>query len=235
MKNKKENFLSRNLKKSINDLKKYKNYFWTIFLIFFASGIIGLAFPIFFKEQIIKLITELIEKTKGLSTFELIRFIILNNTQSAFLGLILGIFVGIFPILMILLNGYVLGFVVNKSVIAEGVLILWRLFPHGVFEIPAIIISAGLGLMIGFSLMKNCLTNYDKKMKKETMFFLILLSVIFFPISFLIYFIFTFSDKKLKKSFLKNITNSLRIFIFIVIPLLLIAGIIEGLLIGIIN
>ena len=263
IKKQKTNFFNKNLQKSIKDLKKYSKYIWFMFLLFFAIGILGLAFPIFFEEQIINLIKNLLEKTKGLSAIELTRFIIINNTQGAFLGLTLGIFLGIFPLFMVIVNGYVLGFVANKSISIDGIFVLWKLLPHGIFEIPAIMISTGLGLMIGFSIMKDCIKNYSKKISDLATITLMMLSLLpFFIISilyasnpsiestpsiltsilsflsfiiFLTYMIFTFSIKKLRKSLFNNIISSLRIFIFIVIPLLLIGGIIEGILISIIN
>ena len=79
-------------------------------------------------------------------------FIFLNNIQSAFLGFILGIIFGIIPLTILIVNGYILGFVMNKSVAVEGILIIWRLVPHGIFEIPAILISTSLGIKLGTDL-----------------------------------------------------------------------------------
>ena len=108
--------------------------------------------------------------------------------MTAFLGLISGIFLGLFPLLLTFLNGYVLGFVMRLSVSAVGVGSLWRLVPHGIFELPALIISLGLGLKLGM---------------------------------------FIFSKKPIKQ--LKyDLDNSLRVFFFVIVPLLLIAGFIEA-------
>ena len=89
------------------------------------------------------------------------------------------------------INGYVLGFVAYLVVNSDGILVLWRLFPHGIFELPAIFISLGLGLKVGT---------------------------------------FIFQKKKFE-SLKKYSLNSLRVFLFIVLPLLIIASIIEGSLI----
>ena len=56
-------------------------------------------------------------------------------------------------IILIVFNGYVLGFVAELAVKSPknplGILILWKLVPHGIFELPAILISIGLGIKLG--------------------------------------------------------------------------------------
>ena len=42
-----------------------------------------------------------------------------------------------------------MGFVAEESVEAAGVLSLWRILPHGVFELTAVFISLGMGLKLG--------------------------------------------------------------------------------------
>ena len=228
---KKPNFIYENFKKSLADLKKIKTYFWFSFFLFFIVTFIGMIFPTFFEKQILKLIKNLISQTEGLGPFELIKFIMYNNMQSAFLGMILGIFLAIFPLGIIIVNAYVLGFVANKTIAIKGVLVLWRLLPHGIFEIPAILISVSLGIMIGISLMKDCIKSHYKNISNLNLSLLIILSMIFLPISFVIYMAITLTKTNLRKKFFSNLIFSLRIFILIVIPLLVIAGIIEGLLI----
>lgn len=186
-------FVYSNFRLSLDYIKKIKNYIWFSVILFFGIGILGYIFPVFFEEQILAMIAELIEKTEGMGTLELIRFIFINNLKSGFFAMIFGIFLGIVPLIVNVMNGYVLGFVASKTVALEGILVLWRLLPHGIFEIPAIMISVGLGLRLGL-------------------------------------FLFV-SKNKTWKEFKKWGVDSFRTFVFIVIPLLVIAGIIEGILI----
>jgi stage II sporulation protein M len=188
------NYFYGNFKLSLKFLGEIRNYILFSLLLFFIFGIIGFAFPIFFKEEIIKMIAELVKETEGLGVIGLTRFIIMNNTQGAFFAMILGIFFGIIPLIILIMNGYVLGFVSNQVAAQFGGLVLWRLLPHGIFEIPAIVIAGGLGIKLGLFLF--------------------------------------ISKEKTWKEFKKSLANSLRAFILIVIPLLVIAGIIEGLLIN---
>jgi stage II sporulation protein M len=198
VKKKKEDFsLKQEYKKSWEYLRKSKNYLWTIVIIFLIMVIIGFLVPApeFLSEKIMQLIEEIINKTQGMSSLELIAFIIGNNVQTSFLGMILGFVFGIFPIMTTIINGYLLGFVGFISVNSDGWVSLLKLLPHGIFELPAVIIALGLGLKLG-----------------------------------------TFPFKKNpRKSLRESLENSTRVFLLIVLPLLLIAGIIEGFLIFLIN
>ena len=116
----------------------------------------------------------------------------INNLKSSFFAMIFGVIFGIYSILTIVANGYVLGFVSAEAVKFEGVLTLLNLLPHGIFELPAIFLSVGLGIKLGS---------------------------------------FIFREKK-KTVFKDYLLNSLRVFLLIIIPLLIIAAVIEGSLIS---
>ena len=139
-----------------------------------------------------KFIKDLIAQTEGLSAGGLISFIFFNNISSAFFGLFAGILFGIYPLFSTILNGYIIGFVGRLVSSEEGFFSLWRLLPHGIFELPAIFIAFGLGLKLG--------------------------TVIF--------------QKNSKKSFREFMIGSLKVFIFIILPLLIVAAIIEGIFIA---
>ncbi len=189
---KKENFLKKQYKESWKYIKESRNYIFIIVGIFLIFSVIGFLFPVFFVEQIQKLLQELIDKTAGLSMWQMILFIFFNNLQSSFVALVSGIVLGVFPILSGLINGYVLGFVGKKSVEVAGGLVLLRLLPHGIFELPAIFLSMALGVKLGMV---------------------------------------WFSKKSIKSEFVRRVSQSLKIFLLIILPLLVIAAIIEGVLI----
>lgn len=192
-KTKKTNFFKENYYKSWKFLKETEIFIWIIVLLFFISILIGFLIPISenLHNIILDYIKQILEKTSNMSLLELIAFIFFNNLKSAFLGMIFGIFIGIFPVIVTLANGYLLGYISSLAVKEGGAISLLSLLPHGIFELPAIFISLGLGLKLG------------------TVFF----------------------QKKLDKSFKEFFINSIRIFVFIVLPLLIIAAIIEGSLI----
>ena len=190
-KNKEKGFsLKEQYLKSFAFLKKSQYFIYSIIAIFFIFVLIGFFIPVpeNFSNILLEHLQELIKQTEGMGAFELIKFIFIHNVQSSFYGMVFGVFLGVFSVFVAIFNGYILGFVASIIVQSEGFSILWRLLPHGVFELPAIFISLGLGLKLGsFVFQKNKLDSF-----KEFLF------------------------------------NSLRVFILVVVPLLVLAGIIEG-------
>ena len=184
-------FVNDNFNLALDQIKEFKRYiiFATALLVF--AILIGVIFPWLIQRQVLKLITQLVKDTKDLGWFQIIAFIMFNNMETAFFAMALGIFFGIAPFFIVLINGYILGFVTNKTISSLGILSLGKLIPHGIFELPAILISLALGFRLGM-------------------------------------FLFVYRGKNKGREFWQWIKDSLRIFVFIVIPLLVIAGIIEG-------
>ena len=85
----------------------------------------------------------------------------------------------------------------NDKVEKAGFFEMWRLLPHGIFELPAVFISLGLGIRLGTTLFNRNVKNIDKEI-------------------------------------FRRLRNSFKVFIFIVLPLLVVAAIIEGVLMKII-
>jgi stage II sporulation protein M len=174
-------------------IKDSKNFIYFSIAIFFLFSLIGFFVPPSdsLSLKIFEYIEEILSRTEGLSNFGLIKFIFLNNVQSSFFAMVLGLVFGIVPLVALVSNGYIVGFVSSMSVENAGYISLFNLVPHGIFELPAIFISLGLGLKFGTFIFKN----------------------------------------KIRESFNKYLLESLRVFVFVVLPLLIIAAIIEGFLI----
>ena len=188
-----QNFFAGNYSEAWSHVKDSRNFIFFAIAVFFAFSLVSFFLPVpqQISEQILKFIEELIDTTKDMDAKQMIGFIFFNNLQSSFMGMIFGVFLGIFPIAVGIVNGYILGFVASASVSSGGILVLWRILPHGVFELPAVFISLGMGLKLGT---------------------------------------FIFQNKKFH--FLKeNFWKSLKAFFLIVVPLLIVAAVIEGMLI----
>ncbi len=189
---KEEGFVKKNYSLSWKYIKESSTYILlVIFLLFFGVFTALIYQPPLLIESIKTFMESILRDTSNFNVFEMVVYILNNNLKNSFFSLFLGIFLGLVPIFTALSNGYVLGFVCEKSVLVAGPLVLLRLVPHGIFEFPAIILALAMGTRLG---------------------------------------LFWFSSEK-KKEFIKRVEGSLRVFLFVVLPLLIIAAIIEGLLI----
>jgi len=192
---KKQNFFIKNYSacwEFLNESKWHVVFAVGIFMLMF---LIGFIYPFFFREQIFKWIEELVLSLEGKGAFEIIGFIFFNNLKASFFAIVTGIGLGILPLVTVVVNGYLVGFVSRISADIGGVGVLWQLVPHGIFELPAIILSIGIGFKIGADLFK----------------------------------------KDVKGMLKHNFKEGLRFFVFVIFPLLLVAGIIEGLLISLLG
>ena len=78
-------------------------------------------------------------------------FIFLNNSIKTFIALISGFFFGIAPLLFVITNGNIIGLVTAIAETKIGIsLVVASLLPHGIFEIPAILLASGYGLWLGY-------------------------------------------------------------------------------------
>lgn len=85
-------------------------------------------------------------------TLSFFTFIFLNNAIKSVLVILLGAFFGLIPLIFLLINGMVLGFVVMVShEQGENIteLIFKGLLPHGILELPAIVIACAYGMKFG--------------------------------------------------------------------------------------
>jgi stage II sporulation protein M len=176
-----------------NYLKDSKKFIWFSIGIFLFFSLVGFFVPLpgDIQNEIIEYFKKLVLETQGFNFWQMFDFLFKNNMVATFVGLFSGIFFGIFSFFNLIVNGFVLGFASSLSVLEDGLFSLWRLFPHGIFELPAVFISLALGMKLGsFIFLKNSL-------------------------------------EKFKEFFLASIN----VYLFIVLPLLLIAAILESILI----
>ena len=256
---------------SWNYLVLSKGYVFTAVALFVIAAFIGFFFSSYlgFFDALIR---DLVEETQTLEGLSLILFIFQNNVLSAFFALFLGAFLGVVPLFNALMNGALVGYVVALASQEVGSLsIIWRLLPHGIFELPAIFISIGLGLRLGLGFFATYFSFYRRNRVMRWRVFLTLDAMaagvlalilasqfvlgapeqafrvlplyLFFGGAILglfglfgFVFFFFVKDQTLRhrqiERFSRDFWLSLYVFGFIVIPLLVAAAIIEGLLIS---
>ncbi len=104
------------------------------------------------------------EWIKELNPLLILSVIFLNNALKALLVIIFGIII-IVPIGFIAYNGYLLGIVMCEYARTSGYLyVAAAILPHGIIELPMMIISAALGTRLGmmtFSRIKKEISSED--------------------------------------------------------------------------
>lgn len=99
--------------------------------------------------------------------FNLMLNIFANNTRACVLEVALGVGLGIFPLLIVFINGLAMGLVIALSLAKAGpIFLIAALLPHGIIEIPVVAISAAIGLRFGHCVLL-ALLKQDVDLKKE--------------------------------------------------------------------
>lgn len=129
------------LRQSLSDVKPQVA---TAVLVFILGMAAGIASPSRAEELVVAAFAELVSKLGELSTLELMLAIFLRNAAAVGITILLGAFFGIFPLIAAYVNGMLVGYVIFLS---PGD--IWKLVPHGIFELPAVFIGWGLGLWCG--------------------------------------------------------------------------------------
>jgi stage II sporulation protein M len=93
---------------------------------------------------------------RGLAGGKLFFTFLLHNVMASIIVLISGVLVGVVPIFATGANGFFLGVVYRQTAEVVG---YWKaalkVLPHGVFELPALLIAASYGLWIGVSVVRR--------------------------------------------------------------------------------
>lgn len=85
-------------------------------------------------------------------------FIFLNNSIKAVLVMFAGLLFGFIPFVFLAINGMVIGFLLNlmdSNGVNLSELIIKGLLPHGIIEIPVILIACAYGLALGGLVFKS--------------------------------------------------------------------------------
>jgi stage II sporulation protein M len=95
-------------------------------------------------------------------------FIFFNNAFKVWLFIFMGAFLGIWPLCVLVINGMMLGYVLTaQTEFSSFELFMKGILPHGILELPAIIIACAYGIRFGGLLIKSffMLFNEEKRGK----------------------------------------------------------------------
>lgn len=156
-------------KEFIRYLASIKVYIAIVVVLFLCSMAIGYVIPITSPDVAQSMVSGLESKAaelSGQSQPMMMLGIFFNNALASMVSLLLGLVAGIVPLLFVLSNGMVIGIilemVISKAGMADGItLFLVGILPHGIFELPAVLISTAIGLKLGYSAIKSVLSRKD--------------------------------------------------------------------------
>ncbi|MFW6151025.1 MAG: stage II sporulation protein M [Chloroflexota bacterium] len=122
----------------------------------FVTGLVfGLFAPAESATGVLGELGQLIEPLRNAGPFVLLVVIVLNNALKALGAVVMGVVVGLPPAVFLVLNGYLLGIVVTGFTSVSGLAyVMASLIPHGVIEIPLLLLAAGLGFSVGWEVIR---------------------------------------------------------------------------------
>ncbi|USB32715.1 stage II sporulation protein M [Paenibacillus sp. YPG26] len=144
-------------------LKRSQAYLWTAVLLFAVGFGLGMVNADFLQRIVVDQLRGLQEVSSKLAQSDnpelsFFTFIFFNNAIKGVLIIYLGILVGVIPVFFLIVNGMVLGYLIEvQSSLGNSIsdLVFRGLLPHGIIEIPAIIIASAFGIKFGVASLRG--------------------------------------------------------------------------------
>ena len=119
--------------------------------LFAVTTILGIVMPLDSFLEMGQELGELLGPLLEANPFLLFLIIFLNNAVKTLAVIGLGILIGILPVLFIGVNGFIIGAVISWVKSLEGLgYTISAIAPHGVIEIPIMLLATALSLMVGW-------------------------------------------------------------------------------------
>jgi stage II sporulation protein M len=131
-------------------------YILILTLIFFAAFLAGMLAPSSTRQNMTNAFRVVADNYRGLAGGKLFFTLLLHNVMATIFVLISGVIVGIIPTFAIGANGFLLGVVYRQAAEVAGYSkAALKVLPHGVFELPALLIAASYGLWLGVKVVRR--------------------------------------------------------------------------------
>jgi len=135
----------------------------TLLVVAFAAFFLGALSGVFFYESLEQMMLQFFEQlqekigpvTRG---SELFIKIFINNVLAALMFIGMGLFFGIYPFIGLILNGMAVGYLWQTAYAAgqdPWKMVVYGILPHGIFEIPAIVLAAAFGMRLGLQVWRS--------------------------------------------------------------------------------
>jgi stage II sporulation protein M len=133
-----------------------KPYLLILTLMFSAAFLAGMLAPSSTREGLTKVFQVVADNYRELAGGKLFFTLLLHNVMATIFVLISGVLVGIIPTFAIGANGFFLGVVYRQAAEVTGYSkAALMVLPHGVVEIPALLIAASYGLWLGVMVVRR--------------------------------------------------------------------------------
>lgn len=141
-------------------LKKIYREIFGVSAVFVVSLLVGVYISLIYPNEIQGFFQDLFESIEPYAEMGDITFfllILLNNTVKTFVFMLTGLIsLGTLPILFVSINGMIIGLLYELVASTAGTAVFFfATLPHGIFEIPALVISSALGLYLGMQALKS--------------------------------------------------------------------------------
>ncbi len=138
-------------------LPRYRRYFVAAAMLFTLGLGLGILTAVYYPDLILEAfqmigeqLAQLGEDILGGPLGQGILFLFWHNLRAVLLVVFLGLALGVYPAFSMLFNGLIIGVVGVISVgSASWAAFLAGIVPHGVFEIPALLLGAAIGMRLG--------------------------------------------------------------------------------------
>lgn len=133
-------------------------------------------------QKILEELMNLFGPLKELNVFVLVALIFFNNSLKALAAIFSGLAFGIGPLVFLVINGTLIGIVIKGASQQYGAMVtMISLLPHGILEIPSIILASALGFRLGSGVFQKILGK-DSQVKSDMKRSLIIFVVIILPV-----------------------------------------------------
>ncbi|MDD5614765.1 MAG: stage II sporulation protein M [Candidatus Methanoperedens sp.] len=141
------------MRKDIDYIYSSRKYFIASAGIFIFSFFIGLLISAKnpdAAENLLGMLKETFGSITSLEPFGRMLEIFKNNVRNSFMALIFGLGFGIVPFFFVVVNGIVLGILVEFFLKKQGaIFVIAAILPHGIIELPMVLMSVGIGFRLG--------------------------------------------------------------------------------------
>jgi len=143
------------IKDDVAYLKSIRIFIWLSVCLFASAAIMGY-FAAALDPEIAANWTKELEMLKWIMDLPpvlIMMIIFLKNLLACSMSILLGIGLGLVPLLVATSNGFLLGIVSYGAIQKTGVLyLLAGILPHGIIELPVVLLSIAIGFRLGYLL-----------------------------------------------------------------------------------